>query len=170
MNGVVNRIFGWIDRNRQDEELVQLALRRQIVQTLEQTKRRGKGMTMKKMMTQIRQKRKRELWKQRKQRKRQRADLLEALMNPYKRAEILDSSDAANTRYKEDKETAMVRRFANRWKETALGNAADGAQSPGGGKRGSPSKVYPARRSFVKTTVSPGPQLATHASTAESRV
>lgn len=147
MIGVVDRIFAWMDRNKRDDQVAEFALRRQIIQTLESSKRRGKGMTVKKMMVQVRQKRKRELWKQRKIRQRQKADLLEALMNPYRRSELLNSSDAAATRYKEDKDTQLVKRFAEHWMQRALKKDVNTPK-----RKGSPSKVYPAQTVHVHAT------------------
>jgi len=144
MSAVVDKIFAWIDRNKRNDEVAELALRRQIVQTLESTKKRGRGLTVKKLMTLVRQKRKRELWRQRKQRQKEKTNLLEALMDPFRRGELLNHSVEADARYAEDKEKTLVEKFAHRWMEKALGKKRDGkAKSSNRGAKS--NQIHPLR-------------------------
>jgi hypothetical protein len=121
MNQVVDKIFSWMDRNRAETEAMrEEALKWQVMQTIEAAKKKGKYTSVRKLMTLVRQKRKREQWQKKKVVAAQKAKLLEALMDPYCRDELLDSSTAANKDLEEAQKTRKYRRFFLRWKHNAL--------------------------------------------------
>ena len=125
MNRVVDKIFAWVDRNRAETEaLAEERLKQQVIQTIEAAKRKGKLPSVRKLMTQVRQKRKREQWKKKMVLQKQKGILLEALMDPFVRDELLNHNPQAVRDLAEERKTRKYRRFFLRWKHKVFGDRA----------------------------------------------